>query len=509
MSAGLILGVAAQNAAYDWDDPQTWVPDLVVGLTFIGAAAAMLPRRQGTSWLLAATGFAWFAGNFDGYLQYLHRGPLVHALVAFVGWRVRTRTELVAVVVGYVAAVAAPIWRNDTSSIILAVGLVTVAAYRWATATGRSRGDRRTALSASAIFAGAVTAYVIVTGVVPAGDAVEPLLVVYEVALCTIAVLLAVRVSAPSAAAVADLVVELGESRLGTLRDALADVLGDPSLEIVYWSPTGDYRDSAGRPQAGGDRMATFVEHESGPVAAIIHDASMLDEPSLVRAVAAATQLAAANATLTAEVHAQISDVAASRKRLVIAADDERRRLELRLHDGVEQCITELIDQLRNIAGKNEREHIRRAEGHLMQTIVDLRQIARGLHPSELALGLPSAVASLADRCPVRVELAVEAGPTPPQEVATAAYYVCAEALANVVKHATAGSVCLELTERLGWLHVAVTDDGSGGADRSRGSGISGLVDRVEALGGTLTVSSPVGRGTHLVAELPLDHQAR
>jgi len=120
VSAGLAVGVAAERAAFGWDDPRRWVPDLVVGLTLVGAAALTLPRRPGTGWLLAATGFAWFAGNFDSALQYVHRGPLVHALVAFIGWRVRTRVELVAVVVAYGAAVVAPVWRDDVASVVLA-----------------------------------------------------------------------------------------------------------------------------------------------------------------------------------------------------------------------------------------------------------------------------------------------------------------------------------------------------------------------------------------------------
>ena len=513
VSIGLAVGLAAERAAYGWDDPRHWIPDLLVGLAYIGAAVVTLPRNQGTGWLLAATGLAWFAGNFDSALQYIHRGPLVHALVVFVGWRVRTRSELMAVVVGYAAALAAPIWRNELASVGLAVALVAVAGRRWATGTGRARRDRRTAFAASAVLAGSVVAYVGVTGAVPSGDAVEPMLLVYQVALCVVAVILAVRLAAPSAAAVADLVVELGESRSGNLRDGLADALGDPTLEIAYWSPTGGYQDLAGRPVTipsdGGDRAVTYVQRESQPLAVIIHDASVLGEPALVEAVAAATRLSAANAALTAEVRAQIGEVVAARRRLVIAADEERRRLERRLRDGVERRLAELTDRLQGLASEGGAgEHVRRAEGHLAHTLTDLRQIARGLHPRELDDGLPAALAALVERCPVPVDLRVETGFAPPDEVTAAAYYVCAEALANVIKHAGAGRVRLDLSERPGRLHVVVTDDGAGGADPSHGTGLGGLVDRVEALGGTLTVFSPTGGGTSVVAELPLGHGA-
>jgi signal transduction histidine kinase len=510
--AGLALGVAAERAAFDWDDPRHWVPDLIVGLTFVGVAVVTVPRRAGTGWLLAATGFGWFLGNFASDLQFIHRGPLVHVVVVYVGWRARTRIEVAAIGVGYVAALVAPIWRNDVAAVVLSGCLVAVAAHRWTMSTGRERADRRAALGAATLFSIAVVGYVIVYSAVPSGDAVELMLLVYQVALCVVAVMLAVRLASPSAAVVADLVVELGETRSGTLRDALADALGDPTLEVGYWTHTGDYRDAAGRvvqvPAGGGERAATFVERGSQPVAVLVHDASVLEEAALVDAVTAATRLSAANAALTAEVRAQISELTASRRRLVVAAEEERRRLEARLHDGVERCVAQLTDELRGIRDVDRAgEHVRCAEAHLVQTLTDLRQIARGLHPRELDGGLAGALASLAVRCPVPVELLAGAVPSAPEEIAAAAYYVCAEALANVAKHAGASSVRLEVVECAGVLRVDVTDDGAGGADPLQGSGLRGLIDRVEALGGTLTVSSPTRGGTRLVAELPLGHQ--
>jgi signal transduction histidine kinase len=261
-------------------------------------------------------------------------------------------------------------------------------------------------------------------------------------------------------------------------------------------------------PAGGGERAATFVERGSQPVAVLVHDASVLDQAALVDAVTAATRLSAANAALTAEVRAQISELTASRRRLVVAAEEERRRLEARLHDGVERCVTQLTDELRGIPDVDSAgEHARRAEAHLVQTLTDLRQIARGLHPRELDGGLAGALASLAERCPVPVELHAGAVPSAPEEIAAAAYYVCAEALANVAKHAGASSVRLEVVGCAGVLRVDVTDDGAGGADPLQGSGLRGLIDRVEALGGTLTVSSPKPGGTRLTAELPLGRQ--
>ena len=134
-AAGLVVGFLAERASFDWDDPRRWVPDLVVGLTFIGTGAFAVRRRPGTGWLLAATGFAWFAGNFDSGLLYLHRGPLVHVIVAYVGWRPRSRLELSTIVIGYISALVAPVWDNDAVSIALVAGLVAVAAHSMRTAT--------------------------------------------------------------------------------------------------------------------------------------------------------------------------------------------------------------------------------------------------------------------------------------------------------------------------------------------------------------------------------------
>jgi signal transduction histidine kinase len=510
--AGLAVGVAAERAAFDWDDPRQWVPDLIVGMTFVAAGAASVARRPGTGWLLAATGFCWFLGSFDSALQYVHRGPLVHVIVAYVGWRARTRIEVVAVVVAYIACVVAPMWRQDTTTVALSLGLVAVAAHRWATSIPRDRIDRRTAFAAATVVSIAVVANVIVNSAVPSGRAVETMLLVYQLALCAVAVMLAVRLVAPSATSVADLVVELGEGRSATLRDALADALSDPTLEVGYWSGAGEYRDAAGRPlqvaRSSDGRVATFIERESRPFAVLIHDASVLEEPALVDAVAAATRLSAANAALAAEVRGQVVELTASRRRLMLAADDERRRLETRLHDGVERCVTRLTEQLQRVPdGDVAGEHVRRAEGHLTQMLIELRQIARGLHPRELDDGLAVALASLAERCPVPVKVIVDTASPPAEEVQAAAYYVCAEALANVTKHASANAVRLEVTERAGWLHVTVDDDGAGGADPSKGSGLRGLSDRVEALGGKLTASSHAGGGTRLAAELPLGRQ--
>jgi signal transduction histidine kinase len=216
----------------------------------------------------------------------------------------------------------------------------------------------------------------------------------------------------------------------------------------------------------------------------------------------------ASNARLQAEVRARLAEVVASRRRILEAADQERRRLARRLHQGAERHLGEMAGKLRSAHGSavsdTTRERIKRAEAQLAQTTEEVRELAQGLHPRVLAeLGLAGALAAMAQRVPARVEVAISADRLPPA-VEAAVYFVCSEAIANVVKYASASRVRVSVTTEEGRVSVAVEDDGVGGADLTRGSGLQGLADRVEALGGTFRVNSPRGHGTCLTAEVPL-----
>jgi signal transduction histidine kinase len=318
-------------------------------------------------------------------------------------------------------------------------------------------------------------------------------------------------------AAVADLVVELGEAKSGTVRGQLSRALGDPSLEIGYWLPDrAGFVDAAGRvlslPDAGSGRSVTVVEGEGQPVAALVHDPAVLADPGLLEAVTAAAQLAAVNARLRAEVQVRVEELAASRRRILAARDEERRRLERRLHEGAEAQLGKLAVTLRRgqglAAGEQTRNQIAHAQEQLGRTLEELRRLAQGLHPRVLAeQGLADALAALAKDVPVPVDLKV-ASTQLPQRVAVVAYFVCAEALTNIAKHAAAARVTVAITAADGRLRVEITDDGVGGADPRRGSGLRGLADRVETLGGTLQVDSTPGHGTRLTAEIPFGGEA-
>jgi signal transduction histidine kinase len=250
------------------------------------------------------------------------------------------------------------------------------------------------------------------------------------------------------------------------------------------------------------------VEREGGPLVALVHDPAL--DPDLVRATAAAAGMALDNERLHAELRAQLEEVRASRERIVLAGDAERRRVERDLHDGAQQRLLALSLALRTARrqlGSGEHslvaDTLDRTGQELASAIDELRELARGIHPTVLTdAGLGPAVAMLAGRVPVPVEVAVGDERYPPAVEATA-YFVVSEALANVTKHAHATHAGVTVAHVDGHLRVEVCDDGRGCADPGRGSGLAGLQDRVVAVGGTLGVESGPGTGTVVRADLP------
>ncbi len=207
------------------------------------------------------------------------------------------------------------------------------------------------------------------------------------------------------------------------------------------------------------------------------------------------------------------AELAASRARIVQAADEARRRLERDLHDGAQQHLVSLALVLRMARAKlgddpaGARALLESASDELEEALEELRELARGIHPAVLSdRGLPAALAVLADRSPfpVTVTETFDAAHEPPEAVAAAAYYVASEALANAAKHAGPCTAAIRVARDDGTLTIEISDDGRGGATRDGGSGLRGLADRVEALRGSLEIDSPPGRGTVVRARLPL-----
>ena len=258
-----------------------------------------------------------------------------------------------------------------------------------------------------------------------------------------------------------------------------------------------------------GREVAAVAAADGSPLALLAHDPTLGEDPGLVAAGVALTRLVVDNARLTDEVNRQLDEVRASRARIVEAGDAERRRIERDLHDGVQQRLLALALSLRRAGIQATADPVAaatlsRGADEALGVVADVRELAQGIHPAVLTeAGLPAALRALADRSPIPVDLELDLDGTSPSGPGETAYFVASEALANVIKHASASSVSLRAAVRDGAIHVAIEDDGRGGAD-PRGGGLRGLDDRLAAVGGTLSVSDRPGGGTLVSASIPI-----
>jgi signal transduction histidine kinase len=315
--------------------------------------------------------------------------------------------------------------------------------------------------------------------------------------------------------AVGDLLIELrADPQPSDLRDALARALRDPSLTLAYWLPDfGSYADLDGRPmqltnQEGG-RGTTLIDRDGAHVAALLHDPALEDEPELLEAITAAAGIALENGRLHAELRARLEELRGSRARVIEVSQKERQRLERNLHDGAQQRLIALSLELslleqRLEADPDARTRLDRARREIATSLDELRDVARGIHPAVVSgHGLEIALEQLAARAPVPIQLHVALEGRLSERLEVAAFYLVSESLANIGKHANATSATVEVAQKNDQVVVEIVDDGIGGADTERGSGLRGLADRVEALEGRLRIWSPKGGGTRLRAEIP------
>jgi signal transduction histidine kinase len=513
--AALALGIGAEVVTYDSGELGTAIGDLAAGWALIGCGIVAWERRPNSrvGVLLAAAGIAWFLGSLSTAALYLHRGPLFHALLGYPSGRPARRSAVVVVAIVYCSAAIEPLGRSPvvTLAICALVGAQALASHV------AELGPRRRARAVGT--AGTlVLAFTLALGAVQrlAGwDADRAALWAYEIVVSGVALALTVDLLRArwSQGSVTGLVIDLG--RLGEpagLRDRLARALGDPSLELGFWvEATHGYVDDAGRPftvrAPGPTRTVAHVESEGEPLAVVVHDTAVLEDPELLEDVTAAIRIAVANARLQASVRARVAELEASRRRIVEAEDAERRRLERELRDRTDSYLDVVeanVDAIEaRLCNAHAREVASEVQLQLQAARDELGELARGIHPTELTSGgLAAALPALARNAPVAVELSVSAERLP-GAVEAAVYFVCSEALTNIAKYAQAQRVSIDVERSDGLVVATVNDDGVGGADARRGSGLLGLSDRVAALGGTLEISSPPGAGTTIRALLP------
>ena len=390
-------------------------------------------------------------------------------------------------------------------SLLLGACLATVLVLglRWRAAT---RPRRRALLPTIAgSFVLLVYATVLINDLV-SGERSEALLWIASCSLVTVplAFLAGLLRSRLARSGLTDLFRDLRNMNHDALQATLARALGDPGLRLAYAGPDGTL------PAPDSERSVAPLERDGRQFAALVYDPSLDDDPELVEAVSAAAEIALENEQLHAESQARLAELMASRERIVAAGDAERRRLERNLHDGAQQRLVALAMQLRLIQADIRSDpaaaeaRVTSASDELAESLGELRELARGLHPAVLEYGLVAALESLALRSPVPTAVSWDVTDRLPQNVELAAYFVACESLANVAKYAQASTASVRLSRTDRSLFVEIADDGVGGADAAAGSGLRGLADRVEALGGHLLVTSPAGAGTVVTADLPI-----
>ncbi len=539
---------------------------LVVGWGFIGTGLFAWDRQPNNSVgsLMVATGFAWLislisasnvsvlftAGVFVSSLYFV---TAVHMLLAAPYGRGLSRGDRRIVTVAYLLVTvgllplflfvdpardgcdgcpenAILIEHNQTivdlwSAVVNLVGIGLIVAVlislirRWRRA---ARPERRLYAPVYAAGVALMIAAIAQLGLQTAGFAGGAAEIAYIISIVPLALVpylfLAsfVRARVAPGGAVGELMSRLSAApRSGQVRDALADALEDPSLELVFWLPEqGRYVDGRGHeyelPENDPARAVTKVEREGECVAAIVHDATLPQMRGHVEAVGAAAALALDNERLDAELRAKIDELRASRARMLQIGIEERRRLERDLHDGAQQRLVSMALNIRLARAKlNEdplaaEQLLASAGDELQSALEELRELARGIHPAVLTdRGLGTALETLANRAPVPVELGELPDERLPQAVELAAYFVVAEALTNVAKYAEASHATVQVQRDNGRVLVEVADDGVGGADPGRGTGLRGLADRLAVIEGRLEVESEQGHGTTVRARIP------
>jgi signal transduction histidine kinase len=567
---GVVMGLAVVAVIFTSDmlsPPGAWAAfGLIIGWGFIGVGLFAWRRRPDNrvGMLMTATGFAWLVAGLGfsdlpllftigQILGSIFFAVIIHLLLAFPSGQLQSTFERKLVGAAYVVTTIAllPFWlfadpadldcddcpenlalidSNETFvltygvlvdivALLLVASVLVVLVRRWRNATPSQRRFLVPVYAAGV----AVTFLLIVTvGLRASGidaGALDALWVAAMVPMGLVPYLFLgtlIRAKTIQSGAVGELIARLGEApRRGELRDELARALSDPSLQLVYWLPDDKrFVDARGRPVVlpgpGSGRGVTKVEREGECVAAIVHDALILDRQ--LDSIGAAASLALANERLEAELRAKVEELRASRSRMLRIGLEERRRLERDLHDGAQQRLVSMAlnlrlarDRLHKDPASTERL-LEGASNELEAALAELRELARGIHPAALTdRGLNTALELLGRRAPMPVEFRALPEERLPEAVELAAYYVVAEALTNVAKYANASHAAVNLERHNGKLLVEVADDGVGGADPEKGTGLRGLVDRLAVIEGRLEVDSAPGGGTTVRARIPCE----
>jgi signal transduction histidine kinase len=414
---------------------------------------------------------------------------------------------------------------RELTALVLFAGVLVSMARRAHTATPLRRRTLWPPMLAGAVSIGLLGAFFVVRRAAPDGAAADTLAVLWGLCIAAIAAgFLAglVRRRLMVGEVLARLSEELSEGvDVARLRAALASTLGDPTIEVLVPDGPVRWRDSDGRiavlpsPQSG--RALTLVADEEGvPAVALVHDAELRADAELLAAVSALVRGTVRHHGVTTKLAAALRDLEQSRRRIAEAADVERARIERDLHDGAQQRLMmlrirlSLAEELLRSDPDAGADALHELGNEAERTLDELRSLAHGVYPAILNdRGLEDALRSLALQAPLPIHLQTRALTRLPIEIETAVYFTCLEAIQNAVKHATGASgVWIDVNQGPA-LSFEVRDDGPGftalaAADGTAHNGLRNMRDRLEAVGGRLTIDVAPGHGTRVIASVPL-----
>ena len=511
------LGLASLWTSYGPARVADFTPWLVVGWACVacGVASRRVASLSLEGLLLVAVGVTWLLPDVSTclnaeplshrcidvsaiapgapVLRWLWLGLIGHAIVSFPSGRVRSPPVLFAVVAAYALALAVGAEAGPARP-LLAVVLILAPLVR-----SVARREVDAPESVASVVAGATVAATLLL------DPAAPYALDLGVVAAPLALLLGLTaIARRQASLTTDRAIELGP--------ALAGVLGDPVFSIAVRSLEGDgWLSTSGHPVPPPPTApaSTTIVRDGREVARLIHNGSTLADPDIRTAVMNAAELEAHHVRLIAELDAQVEAIAASRRRLVDAGLHEREALGRQVDVDVMRRLDQLARTVRAVQtdglAPQAAQRLRQASEGVETAKAEVEELARGVYPAALAeLGLVGALRELASAMPIGVRLEAEADARGGPDVEATLYFVCAEALANVARHARASGARIQLTRGDGALTVRIEDDGAGGADLGKGTGLRGLRDRVETYGGALEIDSPPGKGTRLAATIPV-----
>lgn len=537
VSVVLCVGAFAEWVSDGFRDTDVWLPDLAVGVVLAVVGTRLRAANAArTARLMEVAALVWFFGNFAdssvawvawsaSHLALLHRALVVHAVVAFSAGRRRGWAYRIAVAALYGGDLVTARTRSESLTIWWTVAVFVVYVLLVHASPSAVKGAGYHVLPVVAVFS--AVEIIVEALLLVMGDAPAPLVAIstYQLGMVLTAALLLVRTIEWNRRSrrIADAVVEITLGPTGDVREMMSRALRDHTVAIAFAVTLGDltlWVDEAGRrvaPLSAGESSVVSISVEGQLLAQVASKVDLESSPTLLSAVQSATRLAAKHASLRSNVRAEIDLLDASRLRLLTAADRQRVRLADQLASETGATLSTLRAILDGIVIGDDQavdEAWNRSIARLEGLESDLRSLAAGLGPMLLVDGgLRRALQQLADEASAEVEIVldeeiVERLDQLAPAVARTIYFVCAEGIANALKHASARKIEIKIASHGSDCTVEVADDGRGGADGTMGSGLQGIEDRVAAVGGTLTVRSPVWCGTRLTAELPIGSSA-